>query len=108
MTEFVTITTVEQLKPGERIIVEIGSHWIAVFNIDGQYYAIEDRCTHDDGPLADGELEGCDIECPRHGARFDVRTGKVSAPPALVAVQTYQVRVEGRDVQLATEPTKAG
>lgn len=103
MADFVTITTTDQLKPGERIIVEIGSQWIAVFNIDGTYYAVEDRCTHDDGPLAEGELYGCEIECPRHGARFDVRTGKVTAPPALVDVPSYEVRVEGNEVQLARQ-----
>ena len=103
MADFVTITTTDQLKPGERIIVEIGSRWIAVFNVDGQYYAVEDRCTHDDGPLADGELYGCEIECPRHGARFDVRTGKVTAPPALVDVPIYEVRIVGNDVQLGSQ-----
>jgi 3-phenylpropionate/trans-cinnamate dioxygenase ferredoxin subunit len=103
MADFVTITTTDQLKPGERIIVEIGSHWIAVFNVDGQYYAVEDRCTHDDGPLADGELYGCEIECPRHGARFDIRTGKVTAPPALVDVPAYEVHIEGNEVQLARQ-----
>jgi 3-phenylpropionate/trans-cinnamate dioxygenase ferredoxin subunit len=106
MADFVTITTTDQLKPGERIIVEIGSQWIAVFNIDGTYYAVEDRCTHDDGPLAEGELYGCEIECPRHGARFDVRTGKVTAPPALVDVPVYEVRVEGNEVQLARQATR--
>jgi 3-phenylpropionate/trans-cinnamate dioxygenase ferredoxin subunit len=106
MADFVTITTTDQLKPGERIIVEIGSQWIAVFNIDGTYYAVEDRCTHDDGPLAEGELYGCEIECPRHGARFDVRTGKVTAPPALVDVPIYEVRVEGNEVQLARQATR--
>jgi len=103
MADFVTITTTDQLKPGERIIVEIGSRWIAVFNVDGQYYAIEDRCTHDDGPLADGELYGCEIECPRHGARFDIRTGKVTARPALVDVPIYEVRIVGNDVQLGSQ-----
>jgi 3-phenylpropionate/trans-cinnamate dioxygenase ferredoxin subunit len=106
MTDFVTITTTDQLPAGERIIVEIGRRWIAVFNIDGSYYAVEDRCTHDDGPLAEGELYGHEIECPRHGACFDVRTGKVTAPPALVDVPTYEVRVEGDQVQISRTPVK--
>ncbi len=105
MADFVTITSADQLKPGERIIVEIGNRWIAVFNVDGQYYAVEDRCTHDDGPLAEGELYGCEIECPRHGARFDIRTGKVTAPPALIDVPTYEVRVVDGEVQIARQST---
>lgn len=103
MTEFVDIATTEELKPGERIIVEIGRKWIAVFNIDGEYHAILDVCTHDDGPLAEGELHGCEIECPRHGARFDLRTGHVTAPPALVPVPTYPVRVVDNVVQVGVE-----
>jgi 3-phenylpropionate/trans-cinnamate dioxygenase ferredoxin component len=102
MTDFVTVATTDEIKPGERMVFEIGRKWVAVFNIDGTYYAIEDLCTHDDGPLAEGELHGCEIECPRHGARFDVRTGKVTAPPALVDVPAYDVRVEGSEIQVAT------
>jgi 3-phenylpropionate/trans-cinnamate dioxygenase ferredoxin component len=106
MSDFITVATAAEVKPGERIVVEIGSRWVAVFNIDGQYYAIEDVCTHDDGPLAEGDLHGCEIECPRHGARFDVRTGAVTAPPALVPVPSYAVRVEGDQIQVAAKPTK--
>lgn len=100
MAEFVTVATTDEIQPGENIVVEIGRQWIAVFNIDGEYYAIRDVCTHDDGPLAEGTLYGCEIECPRHGARFDVRTGEVKAPPALVPVPTYAVRVVGTDIQV--------
>jgi 3-phenylpropionate/trans-cinnamate dioxygenase ferredoxin subunit len=102
MTDFVAIATTDELQPGARIVVEIGRKWIAVFNVDGAYYAIEDVCTHDDGPLAEGELYDCEIECPRHGARFDLRTGAVTAPPALVPVPTREVRVVGDQVQVAT------
>lgn len=103
MNEFVAIATTDEVKPGERIIVEIGRKWIAVFNVDGTYYAVEDVCTHDDGPLAEGELFGCEIECPRHGARFDLRTGAVTAPPALVPVPTYEVRVTDNQIEIATK-----
>ncbi|MBI5669734.1 MAG: non-heme iron oxygenase ferredoxin subunit [Chloroflexi bacterium] len=99
--EFITVATADEIQPGERLVAEIGRRWVAIFNVDGQYYAIEDRCTHDDGPLAEGELYGCEIECPRHGARFDIRTGKVTAPPALVDVPTYAVRVVGNEIQVA-------
>ncbi len=100
MTEFVTVATTDEVKPGESLVVEIGRHWVGVFNVDGEYYAIRDVCTHDDGPLADGRVIGCEIECPRHGARFDLRTGEVTAPPALVPVPTYAVRVEGDAIQV--------
>lgn len=102
MTAFVTVATTDEIKPGERLVVEIGRHWVAVFNIDGTYYAVRDVCTHDDGPLAEGEVYGCEIECPRHGARFDLRTGAVTAPPAVRPVPTYAVRVVGNDVQIET------
>lgn len=106
MTDFVTIAKTDEVKPGERIVVEIGNHWIVVFNVDNAYYAIEDVCTHDDGPLAEGKLHGYEIECPRHGACFDIRTGKVTAPPALVDVSRYEVNIEGDEIQVARRASK--
>lgn len=100
MTDFVTVAKTDEIKPGERIVVEINRKWIAVFNVGGQYYAIEDLCTHDGGELADGELHGHEIACVRHGARFDIRNGKVTKAPALVDVPAYEVRVEGDEVQV--------
>lgn len=100
VAEFYTVATTDELTPGERIVVEIGHLVIAVFNVDGKYYAIRDVCTHDDGPLADGEVIGHEIECPRHGARFDLRDGSVTAPPAVLPVSAYPVRVEGDEVQV--------
>ena len=98
--EFVTVATVDELQPGERMVVELGRRWVAIFNVDGMYYAIEDVCTHDDGPLAEGELNGCIIACPRHGATFDIRTGKVLSAPAMVDVKSYDVQVQGNDIQV--------
>jgi len=98
---FITVATTDEINPGERLVVEIGRRWVAIFNVDGSYYAIEDRCTHDDGPLAEGKLDGLTIECPRHGACFDLATGKVLSPPALVDVPTYAVRVVGSEIQVA-------
>ena len=100
MSEFITVATTDEIKPGERIIFEIGRHWIAVFNVDGKYYAIEDLCTHDDGPVAEGRLHGFEIECPRHGACFDIRDGRVTMPPAVIPIPVYPVRVEGTEIQL--------
>lgn len=102
MVDFVTVATTDEIQPGERLVVEIGRKWVAIFNVDNKYYAIEDRCTHDDGPLAEGILDGMVIECPRHGACFDITNGKVLSPPALVNVPTFQVRVEGNEIQVAS------
>jgi 3-phenylpropionate/trans-cinnamate dioxygenase ferredoxin subunit len=71
---------------------------IALFNLNGTYYAIQDVCSHDDGPVAEGDLEGNEIICPRHGARFDVRTGEVLSLPAAVDIPAYPVRVEGEEI----------
>ena len=99
--EFITVCQADELQPGQREVFGIGNHWIAVFNVSDKYYAIEDLCTHDDGPLADGELDGFEIECPRHGGRFDIRNGKVLSAPALVDVPWYDVRVVDGEVQVA-------
>jgi 3-phenylpropionate/trans-cinnamate dioxygenase ferredoxin subunit len=73
---------------------------IALANVDGEYYAIDDVCTHDGGPLGEGELIGEQVECPRHGARFDVRTGKAMTLPAIFPVKSYPVRIEGDAIQI--------
>jgi 3-phenylpropionate/trans-cinnamate dioxygenase ferredoxin subunit len=98
MANFVKVAETGEINPGERRVVEIEGLFIAVFNVGGNYYAIEDVCTHDDGPLAEGELDGFQIECPRHGARFDIRDGKVLSFPAVTPVPRYEVKVEGDDV----------
>lgn len=98
--DFLTVAKLDELQPGERMVVEVGRRWVAIFNVEGKLYAIEDVCTHDDGPLAEGELTGCIIECPRHGATFDIRTGKVLTAPAMVDVKAFEVRVEGENIQV--------
>ncbi|MEW6179504.1 MAG: non-heme iron oxygenase ferredoxin subunit [Chloroflexota bacterium] len=97
---FYTVAKVDELPPGERLFVEIGDISIVVFNIAGKLYAIGDVCTHDDGPLGDGELDGHEIICPRHGARFDVRSGKVLSLPAVVDIPTYPVRITEDDIEV--------
>jgi 3-phenylpropionate/trans-cinnamate dioxygenase ferredoxin subunit len=99
--EFITVASTDEISPGERLVVEYGRRWVVIFNVDGSYYAVEDICTHDDGPLAEGKLDGCVIECPRHGATFDIRTGKVLSAPALVDVPTYTVRIVDNQIQIA-------
>ena len=91
--EYFEIAPVDELPNGERLFVDIGDTPIVVFNIAGQFFAISDVCTHDDGPVGDGDLEGFNIICPRHGAEFDVRTGKVISMPAVVDISAYPVRV---------------
>ena len=101
MAEFITVCKADELQPSQREVFGIGNHWIAVFNVSGKYYAIEDVCTHDDGPLAEGDIEGHEIICPRHGARFDIRSGKVLSAPALIDVPWYEVRIQDGEVQVA-------
>jgi 3-phenylpropionate/trans-cinnamate dioxygenase ferredoxin subunit len=91
--EHVDIAPASELPPGERLFVEIEGQPIVIFNIAGQFYAIADVCSHDDGPVGEGDLEGYCITCPRHGAEFDVRTGKVMSMPAVVDIPAYPVRV---------------
>ena len=92
-----------EVLPGGMRVVELGPVRVAVCNVDGTFWAIEDVCTHDDGPLGEGTLNGGEVECPRHGARFDVRTGAATRMPAIVPVRTFPVRVEDGWVVLAAE-----
>ena len=98
--EFVAVADAAKLGNGERLFVEVDDLSIVIFNVAGQFFAIGDVCSHDDGPLGDGELEGHAIVCPRHGARFDVRTGKVLSLPAFVDIPAYPVRVEGGQIEI--------
>jgi 3-phenylpropionate/trans-cinnamate dioxygenase ferredoxin subunit len=92
------VAKASEIKPGAMKIVEAGGVQLAICNVEGTFYAIEDVCTHDDGPLGEGTLDGCEVECPRHGARFDVRTGEVKRMPAIVPVRTFPVKVENDQV----------
>jgi 3-phenylpropionate/trans-cinnamate dioxygenase ferredoxin component len=91
--EYVEIAPVSELPNGERLFVEVGGRALVIFNIAGQYFAIGDVCSHDDGPLGDGDLEGFNIVCPRHGGEFDVQTGKAVQMPAVVDIPAYPVKV---------------
>ncbi|HZP68193.1 MAG TPA: non-heme iron oxygenase ferredoxin subunit [Rudaea sp.] len=98
MSDWIRVCARSELLPGEFKLVYDGDVPIALYNIDGELYAIEDVCTHDGGELAGGELHGHEIECPRHGARFDVRTGAVRCPPAYEPIATFPVKIENGDV----------
>jgi 3-phenylpropionate/trans-cinnamate dioxygenase ferredoxin subunit len=93
MPDWVDVAAVDEIEPGGALVVDVDGDEVAVFNVDGDYYALADVCTHDGGTLADGTVEGHEIECPRHGARFDIRTGRVTAPPAYEDITAYPVRV---------------
>jgi 3-phenylpropionate/trans-cinnamate dioxygenase ferredoxin subunit len=97
---WVTVAKVGEIPEGERKLVRIDDQTVAVFHLDDGYYAIEDVCTHDGGPVAEGALDGHEIECPRHGARFDVKTGAALTLPATVPVPTYEVKVEGDEIKV--------
>jgi 3-phenylpropionate/trans-cinnamate dioxygenase ferredoxin subunit len=103
LAEFVTVATTSDIEPGTVKVYEAGGKQIAICNVDGTFYAIDDICTHDDGPLADGELLGDQIECPRHGALFDVKTGKALTLPAVQPVCSYPVQVEGDDIKVEVD-----
>lgn len=96
--EFVEIAPVSDLPNGERLFVDLSDKPIVIFNIAGQLFAIGDVCSHDDGPLGDGLLEDHNIVCPRHGAEFDVRTGKAVAMPAVIDIPAYPVKLVGGNI----------
>lgn len=98
--DFIEIAPASELPSGQRLFVDVGDRPIVIFNIAGQFFAIGDVCTHDDGPLGDGDIEGFNIVCPRHGAEFDVRTGKVMQMPAVVDIPAYPVRVVDGQIQV--------
>jgi len=98
--EFVVVAAESELPNGKRIFVSVDNFNIVVFNIAGKYFAIGDLCSHDNGPVGEGELEGNEIICPRHGARFDVRSGRVLAMPAVIDIPAYPTRVVDGQVEV--------
>jgi 3-phenylpropionate/trans-cinnamate dioxygenase ferredoxin subunit len=101
MSAFVKVSSRRELPEGGKKLAEVDGRPIALFNVDGKFYAIDDVCTHDGGPLAEGQLNGCEIMCPRHGARFDVRTGKALCMPAVEPVAVHATEVRGDDIYVA-------
>jgi 3-phenylpropionate/trans-cinnamate dioxygenase ferredoxin subunit len=98
--QFYRLGSVEEVPPGERIFIEIGDVPVVIFNVGGKFYAIGDVCTHDGGPLGDGDLEDHQVICPRHGARFDIRTGEALTLPAVVPTPWYPTRVVGDQLEV--------
>ncbi len=100
MADFVKVAKTDEIVPGQGKMIEVGGKKIALFNVEGSFHAIDDTCTHRGGSLSEGSLEGNQVTCPLHGARFDVTTGEVLGPPAPQGVARYNVRVEGSDIQV--------
>jgi len=98
---FTTVAKVDDLRPGEMMYVEAGNTPVCLINLDGEYHAINDTCTHQEASLSDGTIEGDEIECPLHGGVFCIRTGEPAAFPVVTPVEVYQVRVVGDEVQIS-------
>ena len=99
--EYVTVGKTSDVATGTVRVFVLDGRDVAVANVDGQFYAFADVCTHDDGPVAKGELDGCVIECPRHGARFDITTGQALSMPAVVPLPVYALKVEGDEIRVS-------
>ena len=98
--EFYQIGALSDLPSGEQLYVDIGELELVIFNVAGEIFAIGDVCSHDDGPLGEGEIEGYEVICPRHGARFDIRSGEATELPAVVAIPAYPVRITDGQIQV--------
>ncbi len=101
MSTFVKVATRDELPAGAKIVLEVDGRAIVLFNVGGEYHAIDDVCTHDGGPLAEGELTDGEIQCPRHGARFDLKTGRPLCMPAIEPVTVHAIEVRGDDLYVA-------
>jgi len=100
VSEWVSVAKVGELAPGSHRVVNVDGAAVVVFNLAGEYYAIEDVCTHDGGQLTGGVVEGDQVVCPRHGARFSIRTGEALTAPAYEPVAKFPVRVENGVIQV--------
>jgi nitrite reductase/ring-hydroxylating ferredoxin subunit len=99
MAELTRVAGTEDIKPGTGLVVEAGGKSLAVFNVDGTFYAIDNECVHRGGPLGEGELRGTVVECPWHGWTYDVTTGRCTSNPA-ACVKSYRVTIDGPDVKV--------
>jgi nitrite reductase/ring-hydroxylating ferredoxin subunit len=100
MSEYVKVAKTSEISSGTVKCVEVQSNPIALFNLDGNFYAISNTCTHRGGPLAEGLIAGDEVTCPWHGARFKIPTGEVLGPPAPKNVPQYNLRVQGDDIEI--------
>jgi glycine betaine catabolism B len=98
--DFVKVADTKDIQPSQMKEVEFNGEKICLANVEGKYYAIGNICTHLGGPLAQGKLEGYEVQCPWHGSRFDIRTGKVVRPPAMRSEPTYEIKTENDNILL--------
>jgi nitrite reductase/ring-hydroxylating ferredoxin subunit len=98
--EFAKVADVKDIQPSQMKEVEVNGEKICLANVEGKYYAIGNICTHLGGPLAQGKLEGYEVQCPWHGSRFDIRTGRVARPPAMGSEPTYEIKIENGNISL--------
>jgi 3-phenylpropionate/trans-cinnamate dioxygenase ferredoxin subunit len=100
MSEFVAVAQISEIPDPGSLLVEIGERLVVLIHACGNYYALDDICTHDGGPLSDGPIdpEDCSIACPRHGAKFDIRTGAAMTMPATKPTKCHEVKVEGDQI----------
>ncbi|NLS96451.1 MAG: non-heme iron oxygenase ferredoxin subunit [Planctomycetaceae bacterium] len=98
MAEFVPVMKTSELPEAGKTVVEVGDRIVALFHVSGTFWALDDLCTHDGGPLAEGQLDGHTIACPRHGAKFDIRDGRALTMPATQPTVAHEVKVEGDQV----------
>lgn len=102
--DFVTVAQTSEIEEGQVKVVRVVDAPVGLTLVDGEYFAFADVCTHDDGPVAEGELDETVIECPRHGARFDIRTGRALSLPAVVPIPVYAVEVDGDVIKVSKRP----
>jgi len=98
MSDFVRVAKTSEISDPGKLIVEVDDRLVVLFNVGGQYYALDDVCTHDGGPLGEGQLDGFCIACPRHGAQFDIRDGRALTMPATRPTVAHEVKVDGDDI----------
>lgn len=101
---FVKVATVSEVPAGQAKQAKVGDKTLAVFNLNGNFYAIDDTCPHRGGPLSEGDLQGHEVTCPWHGAAFDVTSGAHLSPPARSDVASYKVQIVGEEVQVDVGP----
>jgi len=98
MSDSVRVCKTSDIPDPGKATFEVEDRFVVVFHVDGEFYALDDCCTHDGGPLGEGDLDGFQIICPRHGARFDIRTGQALCMPAVRGTLPHEVKIEGEDV----------
>jgi len=103
MADFVKVARTDEINPGQARLIDVKGIQIALFNVNGEFFAIDNMCTHEEASLAEGEISGHEVTCPLHGAKFDVRTGEVLGPPAYDDVVRYAVRLMGTDIEVDVE-----